>query len=136
MTKTKAAFVWTDECQDAHDLLKEVFAEQLRLLLPSEEGIFKLHTDVSSYAAAAVLSQTHEFLEDMPIAFYSKTFYQCQLRSHILDKELYAMVDAMKHFKFYLCDQILQVYSDSKVLPYLREARDTNPKLIRWSLIF
>ena len=70
-----------------------------------------------------------------PFAFYSKAFDETQMRYSILDKELYAMVNAIKHFEFYLQGRKFKIFTDSKILYYLREAKESNPKLMRWSLL-
>ena len=57
------------------------------------------------------------------------------MRYSILDKELYAMVNAIKHFEFYLQGRKFKVFTDSKILYYLRTAKESNPKLMRWSLL-
>ena len=93
-----------------------------------------VHTDASSYAAAAVLSQVQQE-GTVPIAFYSKAFDETQMRYSILDKELYAMVNAIKHFEFYLQGRKFKIFTDSKILYFLREAKESNPKLMRWSLL-
>ena len=78
--------------------MKTTFACKISLHLPTTEDTFHLHTDASSYAAAAVLSQVQK--EGIVlIAFYSKAFDETQMRYSILDKELYAMVNAIKHFE-------------------------------------
>ena len=81
-----------------------------------------------------VLSQVQKE-GSVPIAFYSKAFDETQMRYSILDKELYAMVNAIKHFEFYLQGRKFKIFTDSKILYYLREAKESNPKLMRWSLL-
>ena len=113
---------------------RQAFACKLALHLPTEDDTFHLHTDASSYATAAVLSQKQND-DIVPIAFYSKGFDETQMRYSILDKELYAMVNAIKHFEFYLQGRKFKVFTDSKILYYLRTAKESNPKLMRWSLL-
>ena len=87
-------FKWTTACDKAHDKMKSTFACRISLHLPTTDNTFHLHTDASSYAAAGVLSLVQKE-GIVPIAFYSKAFDENQMRYSILDKELYAMVNAL-----------------------------------------
>jgi len=134
LLKEKTPFKWTAACDEAHERMKTTFSCKISLHLPTSQDTFHLHTDASSYAAAAVLSQVQKE-GSVPIAFYSKAFDETQMRYSILDKELYAMVNAIKHFEFYLQGRKFKIFTDSKILYYLREAKESNPKLMRWSLL-
>ena len=134
LLKGKTPFKWTAACDEAHERMKTTFSCKISLHLPTSQDTFHLHTDASSYAAAAVLSQVQKE-GSVPIAFYSKAFDETQMRYSILDKELYAMVNAIKHFEFYLQGRKFKIFTDSKILYYLREAKESNPKLMRWSLL-
>jgi hypothetical protein len=57
------------------------------------------------------------------------------MKYSILDKELFAMVQAIKHFEFYLHGKTFDLITDSKCLFYLKHAKESNPKLYRWSLL-
>ena len=113
LLKSKTEFKWTEECDKAHKTMKHAFACQLNLHLPQETGLFTLHTDASSYAAAAVLSQQQDG-DMVPLAFFSKAFDETQIKYSVLDKELYAFVHAIKHFEFYLQGRPFRIYTDSK----------------------
>ena len=41
----------------------------------------------------------------------------------------------MKRFEYYLVGTNFEVFTDSRVLLYLRKAKESNPKLYRWSLV-
>ena len=123
LLKGKQKFDWTEECAKAHKDMKMAFTCKLALHLPTEDDTFHLHTDASSYAAAAVLSQKQND-DIVPIEFYSKAFDDTQMKYSILDKELYAMVNAIKHFEFYLQGRKFKVFTDSKILYYLRTAKE------------
>ena len=45
------------------------------------------------------------------------------------------MVEAIKHFDFYLAGKSFDLITDSKALFYLKNAKESNPKLYRWSLL-
>ena len=57
LLKGKTPFKWTAPCDEAHGKMKTTFACKISLHLPTARDTFHLHTDASSFAAAAVLSQ-------------------------------------------------------------------------------
>ena len=132
--KKNVPFLWTQEHTDAHNLLKALFQENLSLRLPNPNLPYVIHTDASCHAASAVQHQ-REGDELFPIAFHSQTLTETQLQHSILDKELFALVDSIKRYEFYVSGTSFQVYTDSRVLFYLREAKESNAKLYRYSLL-
>ena len=135
LLSSKSDFHWSPDCEQARKTLLNVFALQLSLYLPQHGKRFRLARDASSFAMAAVLSQKDSSNEFVPVAFYSKAFDDTQLKYSILDKELFAMVQSIKHFDFYLAGKSFDIITDSKCLFYLKFAKDSNPKLYRWSLL-
>ena len=134
LMKKNVPFIWTQKHTDAHSLMKELFLEKIKLRLPDPSLPYVIHTDASSHATSAVL---HQRVGDelFPVAFHSQTLDETQLKHSILDKELYALVDSIKRFEFYLSGAPFEVFTDSKVLFYLREAKESNAKLYRYSLL-
>ena len=134
LMKKGVEYVWTEECTAAYMLMKEMFKEKLSLYIPNPSLPYVVHTDASNFASSSVLHQRVDG-ELVPIAFHSEAFTGSQLGQHILEKELYALVDAVKRFEYYLVGTNFEVFTDSRVLLYLRKAKESNPKLYRWSLV-
>ena len=134
LMKKGVEYVWTEECTAAYVLMKEMFREKLSLYIPNPSLPYVVHTDASNFASSSVLHQRVDG-ELVPIAFHSEAFTGSQLGQHILEKELYALVDAVKRFEYYLVGTNFEVFTDSRVLLYLRKAKESNPKLYRWSLV-
>ena len=80
----------------------------------------------SCQATSAVLNQ-REGDDLFPIAFHSQTLTETQLQHSLLDEEVFALVDFIERYKF--SGTNFQVYTDSKVLFYLMEAKESNTKL-------
>ena len=134
LMKKNVPFLWTQEHTEAHNLLKALFQENLSLRLPNPNLPHVIHTESSCHTTSAVLHQ-REGDELFPIAFHSQTLTETQLQHSILDKELFALVDSIKRYEFYVSGTKFQVYTDSKVLFYLGEAKESNAKLYRYSLL-
>ena len=134
LMKKGVEFIWTAECTAAYVLMKDLFKEKISLYIPNPSLPYVVHTDASNFASSSVL---HQRVDGglLPITFHSEAFTGSKLGQHILQKELYALVDAVKRFEFYLVGTSFEVFTKSRVLLYLRKAKDSNPKLYRWSLI-
>ena len=57
LTKKKATFKWTDECQKSFDIIKEALQRPPVLCMPAGTGIFRLESDTSREAAGGTLYQ-------------------------------------------------------------------------------
>jgi len=60
-----------------------------------------IETDVLDFAIGAVLSQQDEENRLHPVAFHSRKFQPAVINYEIHDKELLAVVDAFKHWRWY-----------------------------------
>ena len=73
------------------------------LRIPDDENPFRLSTDASDFATGMVLSQ----LDPVDNLFHSVAFYSKSLNVHernyeIYDKELLAILQALKEYRHYL----------------------------------
>ncbi len=95
-----------------------------------------LETDASGGVAAGVLSQKSEadgFFH--PVAFYSKTLSATEMRYDIHDKEMLAIVLALKRWKADLVSlrTPFLIITDHKALEYFSEKRVLNDRQIGWT---
>jgi hypothetical protein len=90
--------------------------------------------DASDYAVGAVLGQSKD-KKHYPISYVSKTLTGPQLNYATTEKELLAMVFAIKKFRSYLVCAKVIVYIDHAALKYLLTKKDAKPHLIRWILL-
>jgi hypothetical protein len=71
-------YVWTSECQEAFDGLKEVLTLASVLVLPLEDGKFRLKTDTSDMATGAVLYQEQKDGTFRPVSYSSKSYNEAE----------------------------------------------------------
>ncbi|KAK9062911.1 hypothetical protein SSX86_020101 [Deinandra increscens subsp. villosa] len=92
----KYAFVWSEKATDAFLSLQEALSSPPVLALPDFSKVFILETDASSKGIGAVLMQDHH-----PIAFISKGLSSRQQSLSVYEKELMAIIFAVKYWHHY-----------------------------------
>ena len=79
-----------------------------------------METDASDYALAVILSIVNKDNEVHPVAFHSYTFTAVELNYDIHNKELFAIFEAFKIWRYYLegLAYPINVVTDHKNLKY------------------
>jgi hypothetical protein len=80
-----------------------------------------------------VLSQG-EIGRDLPIAYASRNLNNAEKNYSTSEKELLAIVSAMKHFRPYLYGRKFKLASDHKPLTWIMNVKDPGSRLIRWRI--
>ncbi|GBG62636.1 hypothetical protein CBR_g31271 [Chara braunii] len=131
LTKKDTSFLWTSECQEAFTRLKEALIRAPVLKLPDPTLPFVLTTDASQYGVGVVLQQ-----DDgnglQPIEYMSKKIKTKKLQDYTYEKELYALVSALKHWKHFLLGRHFKIFSDHSTLQWMKSQGELNDKLARY----
>nr|GEZ77182.1 hypothetical protein [Tanacetum cinerariifolium] len=111
-------FVFSKDCIDAFETLKNKLIEAPILVVPDWNLPFELMCDASNFAIGAVLGQrkTKHF---QPIHYASKTMIEAQIHYTTMEKEMLAIVYAFEKFRPYLFLSKIIVYTDHSALKYL-----------------
>ena len=123
---------WTSECQNAFESLKEFLTSKLLLARPDYDDTFVITTDASDYAIGAVISNEKTIMR--PIAYASRALVRAEVRYHVIEKELLAIVWAVNRFKQYIFNQKFIVYTDHRPIVALWNLKETSPTLTRLRL--
>ncbi|XP_073804400.1 uncharacterized protein [Danio rerio] len=136
LLSTERVFVWSDACDQAFRAAKDLLCNAPILSAPDFERPFKLEVDASATGAGAVLIQESEMGIDHPVCYFSKKFTACQRRYSTIEKEALALLLALQHFEIYLGGSSfpIRVYTDHNPLVFLDRMRNSNQRLMRWSL--
>ena len=133
LLKEKSKFVWSSDAKKAFVDLKEVLASDAILTIADHSKPFVLFVDASNVAVSAVLVQRNELDLFMPIAYMSKKLTKCQRNYSVVEKELLAILLAVRQFACYLSGETV-IYSDHEPLTFISKLSSRNSKLLRWSL--
>lgn len=133
LTKKNTPFVWNEECQSSFDKLKTIISSPPVLQYPdlSESNQFILQTDASNCSLGAILCNS----DKRPIAFASRNLNKAELNYPTIEKELLAIVWAVKHFRPYLYGRNFIIQTDHKPLIYLFGMRDPSSRLMKFRLV-
>lgn len=133
LSRKNVPFIWDDNCKKAFDLLKKSLTTSPVLQYPdfSKNNLFTVQTDASGYAIGAVLSNKN----GNPIAFASRSLNKAEKLYPTIEKELLAIVWAVKHFRPYLYGRTFKILTDHKPLIYLFNMKDPSSRLMKFRLI-
>ncbi|GFY07905.1 retrovirus-related Pol polyprotein from transposon opus [Trichonephila clavipes] len=97
LTEAKQKFIWTIDCNNAFNKLKDALTSTPILAYPEIGKQFILDTDASHESIVAVLSQEIDGQQRV-IAYFSKCLSKPERNYCVTRKELLAIVKAMEHF--------------------------------------
>ena len=94
-----------------------------------------VETNVSDYALTAILSIVNKDNQVHPVAFHSHTFTAAELNYNTYDKELLAIFEAFKIWRYYLegLAYPINVVTDHKNLEYFSTTKILIQRQVWWS---
>lgn len=95
---------------------------------------FNIYSDASDHSVAGVLSQTDAQGHEKPISFFSRKLSESQKAWPIIEREAYAVLDALNRFRGWIWGYPIHVFCDHNPLSYLTSNTPKNPRLLRWAL--
>jgi hypothetical protein len=123
----KDAFSWTPMSTQAFEQLKEVMRKALVLTTPDFTKTFIVECDSSRNGIGVVLMQ-----EGRPLAFESWPFKGRDLHKPIYEKEMMAILHALKKWRPYLIGRHFKVKIDHDSLKYFFEQRLPSEEQQKW----
>lgn len=134
LIKKDVKFQMDEAPKQAFQRIKDAFLEAdiLRHFDPNLETI--IETDASDFAISAILSQYHGKILH-PVAFMSKKMAPAERNYEIHDKELLAVVSAIKAWRHYLegLSTPFTILSDHQALQYFQASKTLTRRQARWS---
>ncbi|KAG7674333.1 hypothetical protein KSW81_006127 [Nannochloris sp. 'desiccata'] len=131
LTKKNVPFLWTTKQTQALEALKTALSTAPVLKNPEFGKPFVITTDASEFAVGAVLSQSTPEGE-RPVAFISQTLSDTERRWPTHDRELHAIVCALKRWRHYVEGVPITVLTDHNSLKYFMEQKELSKRQVRW----
>jgi hypothetical protein len=128
LTKKSHPWVCTGRCQDAFELLKQKLTEAPLLCTPNESLPYEVVTDASNLGLGGVLLQ-----EGQPVAFESKKLNDAEQNYQMTEKEMLAVVHALRVWRCYLEGAQFTVYTDHVSNIYFQTQPKLSRRQARWS---
>ncbi|KAJ4439883.1 hypothetical protein ANN_08012 [Periplaneta americana] len=126
------AFPMTQDAALAFKSLKQVVADSIVTSI-DEDSPITVETDASDFAIGATLSQSGR-----PVAFFSRTLSKTEQRHSAVEKEAYAIVEALRKWRHYLINRYFKLITDQKSVMFMfnntRKNKIKNEKIKRWQL--
>lgn len=136
LTKVKGKYIWTPECEEAYQTLRQKLMEAPIMSYPRDTGLWVLDTDASGYAIGGVLSQMQVqddgTEQEKVIAYGSRTLQGREQRYCTRRRELLAIVYFVKMFRSYIWGRHTLIRTDHASLKYLKTLRDPDDQFARW----
>eukprot|EP00253_Pinus_taeda_P005876 PITA_05876 len=98
-----------------------------RFRLPQMDDIMDCLSGATGTAIGAVLSQ-----EDKLVAYLSEKLNESRQKYTSYDKEFYAVVQALKHWRHYLLANEFVLFSNNSTLQYIMQQHKLNHKFVKW----
>ena len=137
LTKKHASFKWTEQCQEAFDLMKESLTVIPLLPYPDPNKRFILYTDASDTCIGAVLCQEYtegEETFEKPVYFISHKLNKSQINYSTVEKECFVIMYSLERLHHWVsCSQII-CKTDHMPLKYLLSSHFKNRKIASWQM--
>ncbi|GFW77832.1 hypothetical protein TNCV_3404071 [Trichonephila clavipes] len=131
LTEAKQKFIWTVDCNNAFNKLKDALTSAPILAYPEIGKQFILDTDASHESIGAVLSQEIDGQQRV-IAYFNKCLSKPERNYCVTRKELLAIVKAVEHFHPYLYGRRFLLRTDHALLTWLLNFKNSEVQIARW----
>ena len=116
LLKKGKKFLWTEECENAFQQIKDLLASQPVLAVFNPNSHCYLFTDASRQGLGAVLKQVQTDGELHPIGYFSKKLLKYQQNYSVTELECLAIVEVVEYFHHYLYGQTFTIITDHQTL--------------------
>lgn len=125
---------WGEIEQQAINDVKSMLAKEVELTYPDFTKDFHIQIDASEAVVRAHLYQIDNDNKIKTIAFMIKTMQASELNYTVTEKELLAIIYAIKKFYNIIAGYKTKICTDHKALIFLNLCKNPTPRIIRWLL--
>ena len=127
LTRKGQPFVWTSQCEENFQELKNRLTTAPVLILPDPHESFEVYCDASHQGLGCVLMQ-----DKRVVAYASRQLRPHEVNYPTHDLELAVVAFALKIWRHHLYGARFEVFSDHKSLKYLFDQKELNMRQRRW----
>jgi hypothetical protein len=135
MLKKNSEVKWKNEAKVLFQCIKRVIIEAPVLASLDYTKKFLIFYFSSEHTIAVVLLHKNEEVFERPIAFFSKSLRDTELKYDILEKQAYAMVKALKDFRTYVLHSKIIAYVPSSSIKDILVQLDNDRRRGIWLAI-
>lgn len=129
LLRKKQKFIWSTECQEAFEKIKQLLCSQPILEIFDQELPINIYTDASLEGIGAVLKQIQPNGKKKPVAYFSKKLNEAQKKKKAIYLECLAIKESIKYWQYWLIGKHFTVFSDHKPLENLNIKSRTDEEL-------
>jgi len=118
-------FEWNDKAQASFEEIKNKLISAPIVALPSFAKVFEVERDALGVGIGAFLTQ-----EGRPLAYFSEKLNEAKRKYY--DKDFYAIVRALEHWRHYLVGGEFNLYSAHEALKFIQGQHKLNPRHAKW----
>ena len=118
---------WNEQANSAFEDIKQWLTCAPVIALPNFSKVFEVECDASRVGIGAVLAQ-----EKRPLAYFSEKLNEAKRTYSTYDKEFYALVRALEHWRHYLVGAQFILHSDYETLKFIQGQHKLNPRHAKW----
>ena len=135
LLQEETEWTWNEPQEKAFEDLKKALCSEPVLAHPNFRSSepFILDTDASHYGVGGVLSQKQQDGSVRPISYFSKSLGKHEINYSVPRKELLAVIQAVKFFKYFLLGRPFVIRTDHAALKWLITSPNLSNQLARWS---
>ena len=128
MMKKDHEIKWTINARRSFRDIKLAIIEALVLVSPYFSKYFLIFSYASNHTIVGVLLHKNNQNVEQPIAFFSKVLRDGELKYDIMEKQAYALVKSLKHFRVYVLHSHIIAYVPSNVVKSILTQPDLEGK--------
>ncbi|XP_063941355.1 uncharacterized protein LOC108201357 [Daucus carota subsp. sativus] len=125
-------FVWTDECEEAFQKIKEQLGKPPLLAKPVEGETLILYLVVSRYSISIVLVKEEKDVQ-LPVYYVSKRLQDAETRYTSMEKLVYSLILAARKLRPYFQAHKIEVRTSYPLRQIMRKPEATG-RLMKWAV--
>lgn len=135
LTRKDVSFIWSQECSEAFEILKQKLLQPPILAYPRFDGTkFILQTDASTKGLGFILAQKQDG-EEKVICYGGRALHNSERNYTTTELEALAVVEGIKKYSPYLQHSVkFLIVTDHCALKWLFGQKRTTGRLARWIL--